>query len=161
MFTPPFHPQLVHLPIALGLLAPLLALACLWGLRRAPDRWRLWSLVIVFQLLTSVTAWVALTSGESDARRLEAKPELREALAEHRAAGERYFVLSLAAVLCALLAYKPTPRSPSLRAATVALQFVLAALLIETAFRGTYLAHVRGAARVWMSAPPADAPGDP
>ncbi len=153
MLTPPFHPQLVHLPIALGLLAPLLGLVCAWGLGRAPERWRLWALVIVFQLLTSVAAWVALTTGEADARRIEAKPELRSALAEHRAAGERFFVASLAAVVLAVLAYKPARRAAGLRAATVALQFVLAALLLETAVRGTYLAHVRGAARVWMSAP--------
>lgn len=161
MLTPPFHPQLVHLPVALGLLAPLLALAVLLGLRRAPERWRLWALVIVFQLLTSVTAWIALSSGEADARRIEAKPELRTALAEHRAAGERYFVLSLGAVVLSVLAYKPAPRSGLLRKATVALQFLLAALLLETAYRGTYLAHTLGAARLWMSAPPTDTPRAP
>lgn len=161
MLTPPLHPQLVHLPIALGLLMPLLALALALFLRRAPERWRLWALVIVFQLLASVTAWLALTSGEADARRVAEEARLRPALADHRAAGERYFVLSLAAVVLAVLAYKPAPRAPLLRHATLALQFLLAILLLETAGRGTYLAHTLGAARLWISAPPNVAPQDP
>lgn len=67
-----FHPKVVHLPMALAILMPLLAvgIAIAWW-RGALDR-RAWVIVLCLQAALAGSAFVAMDSGETEEDRVEA-----------------------------------------------------------------------------------------
>jgi len=62
----PLHPKLVHLPIALAVLAPLLALGVIAAWRTAFLPRRSWILVVVLQALLVGSGWAALSTGQDE-----------------------------------------------------------------------------------------------
>lgn len=85
----PLHPKIVHLPIALAVLMPLLTGGVLLAIWRDWLPRRTWSLVFVGQLLLVGSGVLALRSGETDEERVE-KVVPETALEAHEAAGERF-----------------------------------------------------------------------
>jgi len=98
----PLHPKLVHLPIALAVLMPLLTGGLLLAIWRDWLPKKAWSIAGIAQLLLVGSGWLALRSGEADEHRVErAVPEA--VLERHEEAGERFvwgavFVLALVAM---------------------------------------------------------------
>lgn len=85
----PLHPKIIHLPMALAVLMPLLSGGMLLAVWREWLPARAWSLVVAGQLLLVGSGVLALRSGEADEERVERLvPEL--ALEMHEAAGERF-----------------------------------------------------------------------
>lgn len=77
-----FHPKVVHIPIALGVLMPLLAGGVLlaWWRQWLPAR--SWVLVVALQAIVLGSGIVALQTGESEEDRVErVVPE--QAIEEH------------------------------------------------------------------------------
>ncbi len=98
----PLHPKLVHLPMALAVIMPLLSLGLLvtWITRVLPRR--TWLIAIVLQGLLLGSGIAALRSGEADEERVEAiVPE--PAIEAHEAAATT-FVVGSAVVLAIALA---------------------------------------------------------
>lgn len=67
----PLHPKLVHLPIALAVLMPLLTSGLLLAIWRNWLPRRAWALVIAGQLLLVGSGVLAMRSGEADEERVE------------------------------------------------------------------------------------------
>ena len=67
-----FHPKLVHLPIALAVLMPLIAggLALAWWRKWLP--WRGWLIAVALQFVLLGSSVLALRSGDAQAQRVEA-----------------------------------------------------------------------------------------
>lgn len=89
MSSLPLHPAIVHLPIALALLVPLLG-GALWlaWLRGALPR-RTWLVAVAAQALLVISGVAALRTGEADEERVEATvPEA--ALEAHEHAAQRF-----------------------------------------------------------------------
>lgn len=85
----PLHPKIVHLPIALAILMPLLSGGVLLAIWRDWLPQRTWSLVFAGQLMLVGSGVLAMRSGEGDEERVERiVPEL--ALEQHEEAGERF-----------------------------------------------------------------------
>src|SRR5690606_866782 len=83
----PLHPKIVHLPMALAVLMPLLTGGILLAVWRGWFAQRTWTIVFALQALLFATGLVAMRSGESDedvAERVvaEAAIERHEAAAE-------------------------------------------------------------------------------
>lgn len=98
----PLHPKLVHLPVALALLMPLLTAALLWAWRSRRVSQRGWMVAAALQCLLVGSAIVALRAGQQDEERIErAVPE--SAIEAHEEAAEG-FVWTAAAVLAVFLA---------------------------------------------------------
>ncbi len=95
----PLHPKIVHLPIALAVLMPLLTSGLLLAIWRDWLPKRAWLVAGIGQLLLVGSGWLALRSGEADEHRVERLvPEA--VLEQHEEAGERFvwgaaFVLAL------------------------------------------------------------------
>lgn len=85
----PLHPKLVHLPIALAILMPLLASGALFAIWRDWFPKRVWSLVVAGQFLLVGSGILALRSGETDEERVE-KVVAESVLERHEEAGERF-----------------------------------------------------------------------
>ncbi|MEZ4400748.1 MAG: DUF2231 domain-containing protein [Kofleriaceae bacterium] len=98
--TMPLHPKLVHLPIALAVIMPLLSLGLLLMWIRGVLPRRTWFIALGLQAMLVGSAYLALRTGEDDEERVEAVvPEA--ALEAHEEAAEVFLggaVVALALV---------------------------------------------------------------
>jgi len=93
----PLHPKLVHLPVALAVLLPLLS-AVLWvAIVRSWLPLRAWWLGTAAQALLVVSGIVAMQSGEADEERVERV--VSEAVIERHEEAAQTFVFASGAVL--------------------------------------------------------------
>jgi len=85
----PLHPKLVHLPMALAVLLPLLASGVLVAIVRSWLPRRSWVLVIAAQAALVISGFLAMRSGAADEERVErVVPEA--AIEAHEHAAERF-----------------------------------------------------------------------
>lgn len=146
------HPLVVHFPIALLLIAPLLVVAgLLW---RAGSRGLLVS-AFALMLLGTVAAWVAVGSGEAAGKRAEDRggPVVERVLDQHEELAETTrnvftaLTIVFAAMLFApLLTRRTLDRVPSavLHAAFLAMYGGGLVYLVNTAHQGGRLVHELG-----------------
>lgn len=150
-----FHPKIVHIPIALGVLMPLLSGAILvaWWRKWLPVR--SWVLVVALQALLLGSGLLALQTGESEEDRVErVVPE--PALEAHEEAAEA-FVWASGAVLGVMLLGLALGRSRAgLPAAAVATLGTLAVLGLgyRTGQAGGDLVYRHNAASVYSGGSP-------
>ncbi len=92
------HPALVHFPISLAFLIPIVSLAVTRSLWSARRKSRAWLAVVLLQGLLVVSGYVAAESGEGDEQRVEAV--VAEHLIErHEESAELFLVLSAVTLL--------------------------------------------------------------
>ena len=93
MLPDPLHPAVVHLPIALAVLLPLVSLVALMAIRSAWLPRRAWSGVVLLAGLLVVSSWVALETGEHDEERVE-RVVAERFIEDHEEAAEVFALLS-------------------------------------------------------------------
>lgn len=161
MSPDPLHPAVVHFPIVLVVLLPLVALGALWAIRRgAPARWA-WAVPVAVAAALTVSAWVAVETGEAEEERVE-RVVSEAALHEHEEAAERFLVLSGVLVLLTAtgLAGGTLGRAGRLLSTVGALGLIAAGVQVGAA--GGELVYRHGAADAYVrtaSGPGAAAPG--
>jgi hypothetical protein len=89
----PLHPAVVHFPMALAALIPLLALLAALAIARGALPRRVWAGVVLLQALLVGSAWLSLETGEEEEERVEDVVEERF-IHEHEEAAERFMVLA-------------------------------------------------------------------
>lgn len=93
MLPDPLHPAVVHFPIVLVFLVPIAAVLAVWAIRRGADTRRTWAIPLALAAALSLSAFVALRTGEAEEDRVEAVvPE--SAIHDHEEAAEGFLVLS-------------------------------------------------------------------
>ncbi len=68
----PLHPTIVHLPIVLTFLLPILILIFAWSIRAGKMSKELWLVLIGFQILVTGTGYLSLETGETDEEKVSA-----------------------------------------------------------------------------------------
>ena len=151
-----FHPKLVHLPIALGLLMPLITagLAVAWWRRWLPAR--VWGLAVILQAILLGSGVVALRTGEAEEDRVE--PVVAERFIEqHEEAAEAFVRASGAVLVVMLVAWAAAGRREALgvAAAAVAGTLFVLGLGYRAGQTGGALVYEHGAANayVWGASP--------
>jgi hypothetical protein len=145
-----FHPKLVHLPMALGALMPLVAfaIALAWWRGWLPSK--TWWLAVGLQLVLVGSSVVALRSGEAEEARVE--PIVGESRLEAHEEAAKIFTASTAFVLVMMVtaAAAHTKRSglPLALGASMATLAVLG-LGIRTGGAGGRLVYEHGAASAY------------
>jgi len=71
MLPDPLHPAIVHFPVVLAMLAPLVAVASLWAIRRGMAPARAWGATSGMLAALALSAWVATATGEREEERVE------------------------------------------------------------------------------------------
>ena len=93
MLPDPLHPAIVHFPIVLTFLLPVVALAALWRIRRGAPVRSAWIASAAAAAALTASAWLAVQTGESDEDPVESV--VGEApLERHEEAAERFLFLS-------------------------------------------------------------------
>ncbi len=153
-----FHPKVVHIPMALTVLMPLVAggLALAWWRNWLP--WRAWFVAIGLQAILLVSGVVALRTGEAEEERVERVVSAR-LIEAHEEAAEVFVWVSGAvlAVMLAAAAFGPRRSGlPVASAATLGTLIVLG-LGYRTGQAGGSLVYEHGAAQAYGTSGPVDA----
>ncbi len=95
----PLHPTIVHLPLVLSFLLPVLVLLFAWAIRAGKMSKELWLVIIGFQVLVTATGYISLETGEDDEEKVSAVVG-KKIIHEHEESAEVFVgttVISLAA----------------------------------------------------------------
>lgn len=149
--TLPLHPLLVHLPIALAILMPVLAIILWFAIRRTWLPARAWTLAVGAQFLLVVSGFVAMRSGEADEERIEHRvPEA--AIERHEEAAERFVWAAVAVLGAAVVPLVLRGKPHAIRigsAATVLGSLAVLALGYRVGHAGGELVYRHGAAAAY------------
>lgn len=148
-----FHPKLVHVPMALGVLMPLIAggLLLAWWRNWLPRRG--WFLAIALQAILLGSGLLALRSGEAEEDRVE-RVVAERFIEEHEHAAESFVWASGGVLALMLLAGALGSRRTSLPTAAVATlgTLVVLGLGYRTGRAGGSLVYQHGAAQAHVGA---------
>lgn len=146
-----FHPKVVHVPMALGILMPLVSGALLVAWWRQWLPWRAWILALGLQAVLIGSGLAALSTGESEEERVESV--VSEALIEAHEEAAEVFVVGSTAVFFVMVAAAALARRggglPIAALATAGTVIVLG-LGYRTGRAGGALVYQHGAAQAYV-----------
>lgn len=143
MNTLPLHPAVVHVPLGLSLIMPVLLAGLVWAIVAGRLPPRAWLVGLLLQGVVLGAAALALWSGEQDEERVERSAVEAQVEAHERSARAFTFAAGGTFVAAAVgLALRSRPR-PFLTAGvgTVALSLAMLGLGIQAGHRGGLLVH--------------------
>jgi hypothetical protein len=140
--------MIVHFPIVLAVLLPMLAVAALLMIRRRGDA-RLWIMPFALSAVLAGSAFVAVRTGEAEEERVE-EVVAENALHEHEEAAEQFLVVAaLVAAIAALgLATGTVGTAARLVATAGSLMILLMAVRVGEAGGALVYQHNAGSAYV-------------
>lgn len=87
----PLHPAIVHLPIAIAVLAPLFVIGALVAIRRGVRAVWAWGVPVALLSILMLSGWAALQTGGSEGERVE-RTVGEPAVEQHEEAAEGFLV---------------------------------------------------------------------
>ncbi len=153
MTSIPLHPALVHLPLGLALVLPVLATGFTWALWSGRIPKRGWLAVVALQAVLLGAGLVALNTGQREAERVEVVvPE--KAIETHEAYAEQFlWVTGAALAVAAIVVLVRRPAAVrALSAATVLGTLLVAAAAVRVGHAGGELVYAHNAGAVYSSA---------
>ncbi len=149
----PLHPSVVHIPIALAVLMPLIATGLLLAWWRGWLPRRGWLVAAALQLVLVASAFVALRTGESDEERVEHVIPDEAAIEDHEEAAEVFFWTS-AGVLALFVAGAAVRRenlAQAIASTAVAGTILVLAMGYRVGAAGGELVYRQGAAQAYVT----------
>jgi len=157
MLPDPLHPAVVHLPMALAVLIPGLALLGTWLIDKGLLPARSWVLILFLQALLVGSSWLALETGDREEDRVE-RVVAEGPIEAHGEAAERFLLVAGIGLLTCGAGFLPHRRGSVGRiVGTVATLGALAAA-ISVGHSGGELVYKHGAANAYLVAPAAMSP---
>jgi uncharacterized membrane protein len=143
------HPAIVHFPIVLAFLLPLFAIGAMVAIRKGARPLRAWSLPLGIAVTLTLSAWVAVQTGEGEGERVE-KVVAEAPLETHEEAAELFLTLSgvLLAVTSTGLVRGVVGRAGRVTATVGAVALV--ALAAQVGHSGGELVYRHGAASAYV-----------
>lgn len=93
MLPDPLHPAVVHFPIVLMVLLPLVAGGALWAIRRGARPVAAWSVPLATAAALALSTWIAVETGEREEETVE-RVVPKTSIHGHEEAAERFLALS-------------------------------------------------------------------
>ena len=93
MIPNPLHAAVVHFPIVLMVLMPIVAMVALWTIRRGAVPRKAWVVPVATAAALTLSSWGAVETGEREEEKVEAVVA-ESALHGHEEAAERFLLLS-------------------------------------------------------------------
>jgi len=147
----PFHPGLVHLPIALSFILPFLTLVFIFFINKKWADPKVWLVVIGLNLLLTGAGYLSLETGETEEDRVEKIVE-QKFIHEHEEAAE-IFVGSSVIVLClSIVAFFINEKfQTKMRLFVFGLSLISGVLSFRTGHLGGELVYKHGAAKAYSA----------
>lgn len=157
MLPNPLHPAVVHFPVVLAFLLPVLVGGALWAIHRGAKPQYAWAFPIVGVVGLVVSAWVAVQTGGADSERVE-RIVSEMAIEGHEEMAEAFLAVSAGVVVVALLGLVKGIAGRVARILTGVGALVLLALVARVGHSGGQLVYRYGAASAY--AQPSGGPGE-
>jgi uncharacterized membrane protein len=151
MIPDPLHPAVVHLPIALAILIPGLAILGVYLIRRRLVPAHTWGLLVLLQALLVGSGWMALETGEDQEDRVEQIVAERH-IETHEEAAERFMVFAGLGLLAMGAGLLPSGTGAAARVAGSAAALVVLAAGVPVGHSGGELVYKHGAAGAYVDA---------
>jgi len=151
----PLHPAIVHVPLGLAVVVPLLALGLAIAIRKGMLPRSSWVIVVALQAVLVIGGLFALRTGEQDEERVEDRVA-EQAMDRHEALGER-FVWSAGGTLvlsAAVLVLRSNPATAVLMASTTLATLLTAGIGLQVGHTGGALVHGPASAGAMADGPP-------
>jgi uncharacterized membrane protein len=145
----PFHPVMVHFPIALAFILPILILVFAFMIKSQKMSHHAWLVIIGLQIVTTVTGYVALDSGEKEEHAVE-KVLDKKHIHHHEESAEIFVgstVLALVISIAAFFLRKPIQFY--LQLGTLLIALISCYLVYQTGHSGGELVYRYGAANAY------------
>lgn len=148
MLPDPLHPIVVHFPIVLSILLPLVAAGALYAVSRGARPMRAWGITIAVAAALTLSAWVATETGEQQEERVEdVVGESR--LDAHASAGESLFYASIGVLAVLALGLAPANTGRVARYVGAAATLTVAAASFKVGMTGGDLVYKYDAASAY------------
>ena len=148
----PIHPKIVHFPIALSMILPLLGgiLTLAWWRGWLPRR--VWLIVMILHGALTISAFVAMQTGETDERTAKNAVSI-DLIRAHESSAELFLWSTVGALFLALIATVAEKEQEALRFAigTVLFASLSLYLAIDVGHQGGQLVYKHGAARAFIN----------
>ena len=150
MGSMPLHPAIVHLPLGLAILMPLVATGFAWALWTGRIRPRAWLAVVALQALLFGSGIVATRTGEAEEERVENVVRESALHAHEELADQFVWAGGVTLVLAGLVlgVWRPAA-ARTLAAGVVAGTVVVAGMGLRVGHAGGQLVYVNGAAAAY------------
>lgn len=141
----PLHPAIVHLPLGLAAVVPLVATALAVAIRRRALPARAWLLVVGLQAIVFGGGLVAQRTGEGDEDRVEDRVG-KAAVERHEERAERFLwgAGTTLALSAAPLVVAAAPATAATMAATAVASVVTVVLAVDVGHSGGAIVHGTG-----------------
>lgn len=154
MLPEPLHPAVVHLPIALAVLIPGLAILGTFLIHRKLLLRRNWGLIVLLQAVLVGSGWLALETGEEEEDRVERVVAERH-IETHEEAAERFLLLAELGLLASLAGLAPRRMGALGRVAATCATLAALAAGVAVGRSGGELVYEHGAASAYLDSPSA------
>lgn len=158
MLPDPLHPVVVHLPLALAALFPLIVLGAIWAISRGAHARYVWAVPVIAVALLAGSAWVALETGENEEEVVEEVLASEEPLHEHEEAAETFLLLSGIVGVIGLGGLTGGRTGSVARWLTAAGSVILVVSAVQVGSAGGDLVYEHGAAEAYVSGGAGDGP---
>lgn len=141
----PWHPFIVHFPLALSFLLPLGVILVTTLIKKNLLPGRAWIGMILVQMIITGTGYLALETGEDDEKLVKEVVE-KLYIQEHEIAAEKYVGVTVLTLSLSVAVYflSPSLQFP-LRIGILLLSLLAAFFAYETGRKGAALVYVHGA----------------
>ena len=157
MLPDPLHPAVVHVPIALAVLVPGLALLVLVLVGSGICRPRAWAAIVFLQVLLVGSSWLALETGEKEEDRAERVVAERH-IEAHEEAAERFMGLAGLGLVVLGAGLLPGGAGSFARAGGVVAALGILAAGVAVGHSGGDLVYKHGAAAAYAEVSVVDRP---
>lgn len=152
MLPDPLHPAVVHFPLVLMFILPLVAFGAWWVIHDG-GRLRTWGWAVLAAAALTGSAWVAHEAGDDQAEKVE-KVVAERLVEQHEDAGHLFAIASTVVLGLTLLGLVPGMVGKSARLLTVAGAVVVAGLGVRAGKLGGDLVYKHGAASAYVQPTP-------
>jgi uncharacterized membrane protein len=139
----PLHPAIVHLPIAIAVLAPIFALGALWAIHRGVRAVWAWGVPVALLSILMLSGWAALQTGGAEGERVE-KVVGESAVETHEEAAEVFLVATGVVLLLAIPGFAKGRTGTIARGVTAAGTIVLLGVGYNVGHSGGALVYRNG-----------------
>ena len=151
MLPYPLHPAIVHFPLVLAFLLPLIAAGAVWSIRRGTRPRRAWSIPVIATLMLLGSAWASVKTGEAQDERVE-RVVAEQPLSVHEEMAEGFLAGAGAVAFVAAVGLIGGLIGGIARVVTVVASLVLVLAAVRVGHSGGQLVYKYGAANAYVPA---------
>ena len=149
MIPDPLHPAMVHFPVALAALVPMLAVLAALAIRLDWISQRVWLAVVLLQAMLAGSAWVAQQTGQNEEEKVE-KVVAEEHVAAHEEAADLLVILAGVTFLISALGSLGGNVGTAARVTTIVASAIVAGASVNVGRLGGELVYHHGAASAYV-----------